>query len=254
MNPIVIKNTVIGEGSPKICIPIVGVTREQILNQAAALGKLPVHLVEWRADWFDQFQQTEQVLSLLSALRQKLPDLPLLFTFRTAKEGGREELSPEAYEALLEAVIRSGLADLIDIEFFAGQELVQRLTALAREQGVATVVSNHDFEKTPEEAELVRRLSAMRQLGADLPKIAVMPQSVRDVITLLSATEQASRILDCPVITMSMGSLGAVSRLCGEVFGSAVTFGSAGQASAPGQIEAEELCSLLEEIHKIYSA
>ena len=45
---------------------------------------------------------------------------------------------------------------------------------------------------------------------------------------------------------MSMGALGAVSRLSGEVFGSALTFGSAARASAPGQVEAGKLAQALE--------
>ena len=41
---------------------------------------------------------------------------------------------------------------------------------------------------------------------------------------------------DRPIITMSMAATGVISRVCGEVFGSALTFGAVGKASAPGQI------------------
>ena len=57
------------------------------------------------------------------------------------------------------------------------------------------------------------------------------------VIALLAATaEMADHHPETPVITMSMGALGAVSRLCGEAFGSAMTFANPGTASAPGQV------------------
>ena len=85
------------------------------------------------------------------------------------------------------------------------------------------------------------------KLGADIPKIAVMPQSKKDVLTLLAATEEmASEHADRPIITISMGKDGMISRLCGEVFGSALTFGTAGKASAPGQINVDELRQVLE--------
>jgi len=46
-----------------------------------------------------------------------------------------------------------------------------------------------------------------------------------------------------PLITMSMGAIGAVTRFCGGAFGSAATFGvtSGTTASAPGQPSAEVL-------------
>ena len=91
----------------------------------------------------------------------------------------------------------------------------------------------------------------MQKLNADILKIAVMPNNRKDVLTLLSATEEIySNLADRPVITMSMGGLGMISRLSGEIFGSAVTFGSAGKTSAPGQVEVYELKNVLDMIHK----
>lgn len=77
-----------------------------------------------------------------------------------------------------------------------------------------------------------------------------MPRSAKDVLTLLSATENVKSLYpDEPLITMSMGKLGAVSRISGEIFGSAMTFGSAKKASAPGQIEVTALQKILEILH-----
>ena len=52
MKTIQIRNITIGEGRPKICVPVVGQTEEDILREAAGLVSLPVDVVEWRADWF----------------------------------------------------------------------------------------------------------------------------------------------------------------------------------------------------------
>ena len=74
---------------------------------------------------------------------------------------------------------------------------------------------------------------------------------MQDVLTLLAATEEmSSEHADCPIITMSMDSTGVISRLCGEVFGSALTFGAAGKASASGQMKVEDLRTALRLLHK----
>lgn len=97
--------------------------------------------------------------------------------------------------------------------------------------------------------ELVSRMVKMQQVGADLPKVAVMPHDSTDVLTLLSATiEMKNKYFVTPVITISMGKLGVASRLCGEVFGSAMTFASAGDSSAPGQISIDVVNAVLDSI------
>ena len=90
----------------------------------------------------------------------------------------------------------------------------------------------------------------MEEAGADIAKIAVMPTCTEDILTLLSATCKAKKELSCPVITMSMAKAGLISRLSGEVFGSCLTFGAAGNVSAPGQINALKLRSVLEILHE----
>ena len=113
------------------------------------------------------------------------------------------------------------------------------------------VIPAYDFAKTPEKDEIVRRLRKMQTLGADIPKIALMPNCKKDVLTLLEATlEMSEQYADRPIITMSMAGTGVVSRLTGETFGSALTFGAASKASAPGQIGVHELKQVLDIIHK----
>ena len=141
-------------------------------------------------------------------------------------------------------------ADLLDIEFFTAGADLPLLVEQAHTAGVPVVCSSHDFAKTPPRAELVHRMVAMQQAGADLPKVAVMPQSRTDVLELLAATaKMAEHHPETPVITMSMGALGAVSRLAGETFGSAMTFANPGQASAPGQISLDIVNEVLDALH-----
>ena len=247
MNTVQVKNTVIGEGRPKICVPIVGRTKTDILEEAKKITTLPVDVVEWRVD--DVFA-TEKVLETAKELQEVLKDIPVLLTFRTSKEGGEKDISVSDYAALNIATAQSGYVDLIDVEAFTGDDVVKTIIDAAHKAGVKVIASNHDFFKTPEKEEIIRRLRMMQDFGADIPKMAVMPTCKQDVLTLLSATlEMSEKYADRPIITMSMAGTGVVSRLTGETFGSALTFGAASKASAPGQIGVNELKQVLDIIH-----
>lgn len=250
MNTVKIRNLEIGTGAPKVIVPIVGKTREEILAKGKELASIPLHVVEWRVDFYEDVFQIPQVLETLKGLRAALGETPILFTFRTLKEGGEKEISMEDYTALNKAVAESGDADAIDVEIFSGDQVVLENIANIHAAGKVVVGSNHDFHKTPSQADLVYRLRKMQDMGADIPKIAVMPQNKADVLTLLAATEEMYRCYaDRPIITMSMSATGVISRLCGEVFGSSMTFGAVGQVSAPGQIPVEQLNAATEIIH-----
>ena len=250
INKVQVRNVVIGEGMPKICAPIVGKTREEILFQVREVKEAGPDLAEWRADWFEKVMAKEQLQEILELLRKELGELPLLVTFRTGQEGGDRDIAPEDYEEFLSKVLASGQADLIDVELFMGEEFLSEIAKKAHKEGVKVIASNHDFEKTPAREEIVGRLRQMQDLDADILKIAVMPKCRRDVLTLLAATEEMyTEHADRPLVTMSMGELGKVSRVCGETFGSAVTFGAVGNASAPGQMEAGRLRGGLELLH-----
>ncbi len=250
MDIVRVRNVVIGNGRPKICVPIVSVTQEEILENAGELLELPVDIAEWRADWYEDVGDLSKVLDTAKRLRERLGDIPLLFTFRTAKEGGEKSLETEDYVALNKVAAESGFVDMLDVELFTGDREVMSLIEFAHRHQVRVIVSSHDFRKTPSRETILGRLRKMQELGADIPKIAVMPQIKNDVLALLAATvEMSEQYARVPIITMSMAGTGVVSRLAGETFGSAVTYGSAGKQSAPGQVAVEELSRILNLIH-----
>lgn len=246
-----VRNVVIGKGKPKICVPIVAVTEDEIMRDAERLCHLPADLAEWRADWYEGAFGVPEVLRISGRLRESLGDLPLLFTFRTSKEGGERAMAPEEYIALNRAVIESGFADLLDIELFTGEKEVEAIIEHAHRHQVKVIVSSHDFRRTPSQETILGRLKRMQELGADISKIAVMPQTTDDVLALLAATlEMSQRHARGPIVTMSMSGAGVISRLAGETFGSAITYGAAGKQSAPGQVPVEELARILNAIHE----
>ena len=251
MNTVKVRNIEIGAGIPKICVPIVGVTREEILAAAETIKSTKADVVEWRVDWYEDIFDFAKTEETMKALREVLGETPILFTFRTSKEGGEKSIETETYVELNQNAAKTGLVDLVDVEAFTGDDAVKAVVETAHANGVKVIASNHDFHKTPAKDEIVSRLRKMQELGADIPKIAVMPQNKKDVLTLLSATEEmASEYEDRPIITMSMSGTGVISRLCGEVFGSALTFGAVGKVSAPGQMGIEDLTTVLGLLHK----
>jgi len=251
MSTLTIKGVTIGEGMPKIIVPLVGKTEQQILDEAALVKDLQPDVVEWRVDIFEKVEDLEAVQALIAQLRDVFAEELLLFTFRSHKEGGNKEISDEFYVELNQTAIATKNIDLVDVELFNEEKNVKAILSTARENGVYVIMSNHDFFKTPAKDEIISRLRKMQEYGADIPKIAVMPTSVADVITLIDATNTfKSEYANCPIITMSMGGTGVISRLAGEVFGSAFTFAAGKEASAPGQIPVAELRTVLEILHK----
>jgi len=251
MASVKVRNLEIGVELPKICVPIVDKTEGEILGSARKITETKADLVEWRVDWFDEIFDFERVQEVLEKLREVVGERPILFTCRTSNEGGQISLTKEQYAKLNQYAIESGYIDLVDVEVFGYADVVEELVSYAHKHDVKVVGSNHDFNKTPAKEEIIRRLCHMQVVGADIPKIAVMPQTEADVLTLLGATKEMTvKYADRPIITMSMAGMGVVSRIAGEIFGSAVTFGAMHKASAPGQLEVQKLREILEILHQ----
>lgn len=251
MNTVKIRNIEIGSGLPKICAPIIGATKEDILVEAEHIGSLPVDIAEWRVDWFEHAFNFSKVEGILKDLRTALGETPLLMTFRTSNEGGEKSIKYDDYAELVIRAAETGYVDLVDVEVFIGTDIVKEIIAGAHNAGVKVIGSNHDFNKTPDKDKIVERLRKMQVLGVDIPKISVMPKGMKDVITLLAATEEMHReFADGPIVTVSMSETGVLSRICGEAFGSAITFGAAKNISAPGQMEVNDLSTAIKLLHE----
>ncbi len=253
MQKVSIRNVEIGGNMPVICLPIVGRGMNDVINQAgdvtAAAENIPAYMVEWRIDHFTEVFDNEALRKAGEALRKELGDVPLLVTFRSKAEGGECDITQDKYKELCFDIIKSGIADMIDVELFLAENFTDEIITAARAAGVKVIMSNHDFERTPPTEEIIQRLTVMEEKGADICKIAVMPKGKTDVARLLYATAAVYEKSNVPLVTMSMGGTGLISRLSGEAFGSAITFGCALKASAPGQISADRLYRALEIVH-----
>ena len=163
---------------------------------------------------------------------------------------GAGDADAARYEALLVMLARERLCDALDVELSVGEAAFSRIARAAHEAGMPVIGSCHDFEKTPDAEEMAARLCQMAALGADVCKIAVMPRKRRDVVALTAACAQADDALTQPIIAISMGEMGMPTRICAEAMGSCLSFGTAGAASAPGQMEAGALREALALVHR----
>ena len=244
-----LRSTQIGTGRPKVVVPVVAKTQKEIFTDTHLMVIAGAELVEWRADFFEELPSNQSVLEVLKGLREIIGDLPLIFTVRTRHEGGQADITDSDYSALILFVSQTQLVDLIDVELFRCEGSIPDLVKKIHSHNSRVIMSNHDFQATPLEDEIVARLRLMQAYGGDVLKMAVMPDSSIDVLTLLSATNKMATETDKPIVTMSMGKLGVISRIAGEIFHSSLTFGTVGKGSAPGQIAIDQLKQCLDTIH-----
>ena len=268
-------------GLPAVAVSLTGPSLAQARTQARSAIDAGADVLELRVDLLeeagalaapaplDAATAAAQVLECLRGLREAIDTTdgaaagsPVLLTCRTAAEGGRAQLDDAAYGALLRSVL-DGLTDwaperrpaAIDVEIQRG--CLPQVCTQAHALSIDVVASFHDFEATPADEALEEVLARMAREGADLAKIAVWPTSAQDVARLLGVCARATAGagersgLGVPVAAMSMGALGAVSRVA-PAFGSALTFAvvpdeqGQARASAPGQLPLQDVRRCLE--------
>ncbi len=233
----------------KTIVPITAKNKEQALAQAQVIANTAdADLAEFRIDLLSFASDTKQVIALGHELKKILGNKPMIATIRTKNEGGQLEISDADYGKTYQAYLKNPFMDWLDVEMFRDQKVVSEIVQKAHQKKVLIVISNHDFQKTPSQDEIEKRLLKQDQMGADILKIAVMPKSKQDVFTLMNATLKVSQQTTKPLLTMSMGQLGTISRVATANMGGSYSFGMIGQASAPGQIDVTKLKQILQTV------
>ncbi len=236
---------------PLICTPLVGRSLDKLMTELDVVLPKKPDMLEWRVDFFEQIDDTAAVIACAEAIKNVAKNTPLLFTRRATMEGGEKiTLTEDQVVAMYAAVCASQHIDLIDYEMANETANVTRVRTAAHANGIKLVLSFHDFTGTPGLETLAAKFLAAEQMGADVAKVAVMPHDLDDVLTLLTATREASKKLRIPLISMSMGSFGSLTRLFGWTFGSSLTFAVGADSSAPGQVPIEDLNTVLAILRK----
>jgi 3-dehydroquinate dehydratase-1 len=247
-SPIRIRSLEFGGAKPLFCVPMVAADTAALVEQSRAAAALGPDLVEWRSDYF-QDTTAEAIVEAARQVRGILRNEAIIFTLRVKGEGGAQELDPTLRHRLIEAALRSGCVDIVDLELASEPEFLDSLMKVAKENGVRVILAFHNFRCTPSNEDLLAKIAAMRAQGADIAKIAVMPQGPEDVLRLFQVTAAARKMYpELPLATMSMGGMGSISRVAGFLYGSDMAFAVAKEASAPGQIplgDARKLAEML---------
>lgn len=242
---------VLGGENPLICIPLTAKDELSLEREMEKAMDLSPDVIEWRVDYFDKSSDVNKVNKALEILRNNAKDIPMIFTCRSYMEGGFKKVEDENKLELVKHAIQSGNVDIVDIELSFGKRNIDYIKSLTVKHNVALIISYHNFKETPSEEDIVEIIKEEIKKGADIAKVAVMPNNQEDVLKLMNATLIAKKTIDNPIITMSMGSLGAISRVAGWIFGSDLTFAAGEKASAPGQLPIRDLKILMEVLLKV---
>lgn len=245
MTPVSFKGLSIGSGAPKICVPITGADTNTVIGQAGEAVSSAADLVEWRLDYFNDLENTVEIIATTNRLTEILGELPLLVTLRDRAEGGKRQIADSDYLNLYTELMLNTDITAIDVEWQRDKTVTNQLIDLATRHQVRTIISHHEFDHTPTESEMLQQLNDMAALNGDIVKLAVMPLSNDDVLNLMNVTHRASQTFEQPIITMAMGDLGTVTRVAGQTFDSVLTFASVHSQSAPGQLTVDQTRRIL---------
>jgi len=246
---------VFGEGRLLTCVPLISTDVTSLVRDAAEAYAENPDVIEWRADFFHALSDPQAMAETAEMLRAEAGNIPILFTPRLPAESGKAEnkaaeLSDATKKEVIKAVCATGCIDLVDIEMRYDESYIQDVREITKSNDVKLVLSYHDFDGMPDMDTVRAKLERAEHLGADINKLALMPQNYHDVAVFCKMIcEAKSTWMENPIIASLMGDVGAVTRFCGGCLGSDMCFVSVAGASGPGQMHISDyriLHSLIE--------
>lgn len=201
-------------------------------NKVIELKNSGVRILEIR---IDSFESPDVGIIYLKSLWDN-PDIrknfALLATHRENNENKGHRL------AVFEEALK--FADAIDVEFECDEKAV--LIDMAKQRQKSSILSSHDFQKTPDIQELDTILEESLLIGANICKLAVYANSSEDMLQLMDFTQKNK---NHNLVSISMGDFGLISRVLALFYGSLFTYGYIQTPNAPGQLSIFELHKLL---------
>ena len=234
------------DGQLLICTPLVGVSEEAVLGELAGILPQNPDVIEWRADFFAGVADADSVIHIARKITGMAGEIPVIFTLRSVREGGHSPGLDDGEAIELQAdICRETDVEYVDCELSHDNDHILYLRQAAQESATKVIGSYHNFGETPCNETLMAKLAEAETRGLDIAKIAVMPQSLDDVLRLLSVTLAAKGRLKVPLISIAMGEYGVITRIVSGLFGSSLTFAAGQGSSAPGQLPIDDLQNML---------
>jgi 3-dehydroquinate dehydratase/shikimate dehydrogenase len=209
-------------GAERICV-VIGRTRHKMavveIQEAAKRG---ARLLELRLDFI---AKAPDIKRLVADKR-----CALIATIRRPGDGGRWSGSEDARQMLLKQCIVSGGFDWVDLESDVADQI-------RRFKDVKRIVSYHNLAEFP--ANLDEIYARMCKQDADVLKLVVAAQSLRDNLRILELLKKAKR----PTIAFCSGDLGIPSRILCLKYGAPYTYASFNKERTfvPGMLSFEDL-------------
>jgi 3-dehydroquinate dehydratase-1 len=195
-----------------------------LLDDLLDLKKKGLALIEIRADLIEK--PLECIVRYTADVKTAV-GLPMIGTVRENDRTRGKRM--EIFTALMP------LIDCVDIEL--GAPDAAEIAELAGSQGKILLVSDHDFEKTPDDQAQQSIVDRALGQGAQIVKVVTTAKTEDDAWRLL----RFARDCKTPIVAFAMGTAGSFSRIKAGEYGSLITYGYIGKAVAPGQLSAEEL-------------
>jgi len=205
-----------------ICLVLTGSTLDKniaLIKQQEAY----IDIVELRVDLLTPEEQQKAITF------PTLTTLPVILTCRRVQDGGSYSESEKSRLALLEGLLEGNFSYIDIEEDIKKSHLLQK----AQEKEINIIRSFHDFTSIP--TDLYHRITKIAAKGY-IPKFAVTPNSILDVIHLFRAEKELKQI-DKKII-VGMGPYGMCTRILYKRVGSMLTYTSVNEI-APGQISAK---------------
>ncbi len=240
-----IKNIELSNFNPTVCVSIIDNTIARALETARVLALREVKVIEWRLDYLEELNDKDAIINGLKEFSGICEKNITIATIRTKAQGGRSDFNESELELYLSLIANNKCVDFIDVEYYTFERpraFVESLKSL----GTNVICSHHDFNETPEDEMTLTLLEEMECSDCDIVKMAVMPENATDVARFMDVCNCFANETKKLFVSMSMGDIGRVSRLAGNVTGSCLTFGAHNKTSAPGQIEYKKLIEIMD--------
>lgn len=241
---LIIKNHKLSSDKVKVCVPIVASTYESAVESVKKCVEAGAPIIELRADYFDFLNNTDVLNEFFNDIMEVTKDTVVLFTIRTDVEGGEFSFDESLYRELLILAAGSEVVDIVDVETTHIESPTHFVNQL-HENGTVVLASHHNFNETPELLDILDIFDALQETGADILKMALMPENADDVIRALKAANMANEECDSLIVMIAMGEIGKITRIAGSFVGSCMTFASLAKTSAPGQLDYNDINTIL---------
>ncbi|WP_265455178.1 type I 3-dehydroquinate dehydratase [Enterococcus sp. HY326] len=246
MKSVVVRDLILTDQEPKICVAIKGDTQEEIFRQATKAVAEGAELLEWRGDYFKEYQEMTSVLAVLQELRQIAGNLPVIFSFLTPDNDGINAVSPAILREIYLTAAESGLVDLLELQLIVAELIGPSFMNLLRGTEAKLILSHYYLDDTPDDALILFQLNLMEHLKADIGKIVAHGNSRHDVMKMMSVGFQVEPFVAIPIILFSSGDLGRLSQIAGGINGSCIAYSSVAYYPDSDEYTLEELQLALE--------